>query len=55
MFVSGMAHFFMSVGGSKFHERLAHFFVDIYTSGAGRGNENSRCGIGSCNGCLEIL
>ena len=27
-----MAHFFMSVGGSKFHERLAHFFIDIYTS-----------------------
>ena len=26
-----MAHFFMSVGGSKFHERLAHFFIDIYT------------------------
>ena len=20
----------MSVGGSKFHERLAHFFIDIY-------------------------
>ena len=32
IFVSGMAHFFMSVGGSKFHERLAHFFIDIYTS-----------------------
>ena len=29
--MSGMAHFFMSVGGSKFHERLAHFFIDIYT------------------------
>ena len=28
--MSGMAHFFMSVGGSKFHERLAHFFIDIY-------------------------
>ena len=21
----------MSVGGSKIHERLAHFFIDIYT------------------------
>jgi len=30
IFVSGTAHFFMSVGGSKFHERLAHFFIDIY-------------------------
>jgi len=30
--VSGMAHFFTSVGGSKFHERLAHFFIDIYTA-----------------------
>ena len=29
--MSGMAHFFMSVGGSKFHERLAHFFIDIYS------------------------
>ena len=29
--MSGMAHFFMSVCGSKFHERLAHFFIDIYT------------------------
>ena len=28
--MSEMAHFFMSVGGSKFHERLAHFFIDIY-------------------------
>ena len=26
-----MAHFFVVVGGSKIHERLAHFFVDIYT------------------------
>ena len=31
--MSGMAHFFMSVGGSKFHERLAHFFIDIYNQG----------------------
>ena len=31
IFVSVVAHFFMSVGGSKFHERLAHFFIDIYT------------------------
>ena len=30
--MSGVAHFFMSVGGSKFHERLAHFFIDIYTA-----------------------
>ena len=28
--MSEMAHFFMSVGGSNFHERLAHFFIDIY-------------------------
>ena len=25
-----MAHFFVVVGGSKIHERLAHFFIDIY-------------------------
>ena len=31
IFVSGVAHFFMGVGGSKIHERLAHFFIDIYT------------------------
>ena len=30
IFVSGVAHFFVVVGGSKIHERLAHFFVDIY-------------------------
>ena len=29
--MSVVAHFFMSVRGSKFHERLAHFFVDIYS------------------------
>ena len=28
--MSGVAHFFVVVGGSKIHERLAHFFVDIY-------------------------
>ena len=28
--MSGVAHFFMVVRGSKFHERAAHFFVDIY-------------------------
>lgn len=28
--MSAVAHFFMSVGGSKFHERLARFFIDIY-------------------------
>ena len=27
-----MAHFFVVVGGSKIHERLAHFFIDIYIS-----------------------
>ncbi|MGN0285165.1 MAG: hypothetical protein ACI4B4_10230, partial [Segatella copri] len=30
IFVSGVAHFFVVVGGSKIHERLAHFFIDIY-------------------------
>ena len=29
--VSGVAHFFVVVGGSKIHERLAHFFVDVYS------------------------
>lgn len=29
--MSAVAHFFMSVAGSKIHERLAHFFIDIYT------------------------
>ena len=28
--MSGVAHFFMVVGGSNIHERLAHFFIDIY-------------------------
>lgn len=28
--MSVVAHFFMSVGGSKIHERLAHFFIDFY-------------------------
>ena len=28
--VSKVAHFFMVVGGSKIHERMAHFFIDIY-------------------------
>lgn len=27
----------MSVGGSKIHERLAHFFIDIYTLEISRG------------------
>ena len=31
IFVSVVAHFFMSVGGSEIHERLAHFFIDFYT------------------------
>ena len=30
IFVSVVAHFFMSVGGSEVHERLAHFFIDFY-------------------------
>ena len=25
-----MAHFFVVVSGSKIHERVAHFFIDIY-------------------------
>ena len=29
--MSVLAHFFVVVCGSLFHERLAHFFVDIYT------------------------
>ena len=29
--MSVVAHFFMSVGGSEIHERLAHFFIDIYS------------------------
>lgn len=33
LFVSGMAHFFVVVSGSKIHERVAHFFIDIYTLG----------------------
>ena len=28
--MSGVAHFFVVVGGSKIHERMAHFFIDIY-------------------------
>ena len=32
--MSAVAHFFMSVGGSKIHERLAHFFIDIYNQAA---------------------
>lgn len=32
-FVSVVAHFFVVVGGSKIHERLAHFFIDIYKIG----------------------
>lgn len=28
--MSVLAHFFVVVCGSLFHERLAHFFVDIY-------------------------
>lgn len=31
--MSVVAHFFMSVGGSEIHERLAHFFIDFYRMG----------------------
>ena len=31
--MSVLAHFFVVVCGSLFHERLAHFFVDIYKGG----------------------
>ena len=34
--MSVVAHFFMSVGGSEIHERLAHFFIDFYKD-EGRG------------------
>ena len=36
IFVSGVAHFFVVVGGSKIHERMAHFFIDIYCEDNGR-------------------
>ena len=29
--MSEMAHFFVVISGSKIHERVAHFFIDIYT------------------------
>ena len=32
--MSVVAHFFMSVGGSEIHERLAHFFIDFYSQTA---------------------
>ena len=35
--MSGVAHFFVVVGGSKFHERLAHFFIDIYIPTGNKG------------------
>lgn len=28
--MSEMAHFFVVISGSKIHERVAHFFIDIY-------------------------
>ena len=31
--MSVLAHFFVVVCGSLFHERLVHFFIDIYNSG----------------------
>ena len=37
-----MAHFFVVVGGSKIHERMAHFFIDIYNSFR-RQAETERC------------
>lgn len=36
IFVSGVAHFFVVVSGSKFHEPLAHFFIDIYKIAGGK-------------------
>lgn len=36
--MSAVAHFFMSVGGSKIHERLVHFFIDIYIEEADKKN-----------------
>ena len=30
--MSEMAHFFVVISGSKIHERVAHFFIDIYIS-----------------------
>ena len=33
-----MAHFFVVVGGSKIHERMAHFFIDIYSLSIYRSN-----------------
>ena len=30
IFLSAVAHFFVVVSGSKIHERVAHFFIDIY-------------------------
>ena len=30
--MSKVAHFFLVVGGSIIHERLAHFFVDVYNA-----------------------
>ena len=41
IFVSGVAHFFVVVGGSKIHERLAHFFIDIYRLVSDDGKEYS--------------
>ena len=37
--MSVVAHFFVVVGGSKIHDRLAHFFIDIYR--IVKGNEYS--------------
>ena len=36
-----MAHFFVVVGGSKIHERMAHFFIDIYTEYFGLTNKDA--------------
>ena len=33
--MSEMAHFFVVISGSKIHERVAHFFIDIYIKNRG--------------------
>ena len=38
--MSEMAHFFVVISGSKIHERVAHFFIDIY-------NETTSIGVSS--------
>lgn len=50
LFVSGMAHFFVVVSGSKIHERVAHFFVDIYKQKASEYAKQNRFNAKSDNG-----